>query len=104
MRLKISGQLKNKLSITLNLQGMRLLLLIAFSIPCLKQAYAAFPDPEVASHLGEALWVNGQRDQALDIWRGALLKDPSHPLLLETLERLGVPGLDADPLNRGSEP
>ena len=73
------------------------------AIDYLKQAYAAFPDPEVASHLGEALWVSGQRDQAVDIWRGALLKDPNHPLLLETLERLGVPGLETDPLNRGSE-
>lgn len=56
----------------------------------LQAAYEAFPDPEVAAHLGEALWQNGQQDQARMIWREGLEQDPTDELILETLERLGV--------------
>ena len=56
----------------------------------LGRAYAAFPDPEVAAHLGEVLWVKGDTESAVRIWRGALVRDPAHPVLLETLQRLGV--------------
>ncbi len=60
------------------------------AIDYLTKAYAAFPDPEVAAHLGEALWVSGDTDRARQIWQGALLKDPDHAVLLDTLQRLGV--------------
>lgn len=70
------------------------------AIGYLTEAYAVFPDPEVASHLGEALWASGQREQAMEIWRGALLKAPDHPLLLETLQRLGIDDLDLTPPGR----
>jgi tetratricopeptide (TPR) repeat protein len=33
----------------------------------LREAYAAFPDPEVAAHLGEALWSAGEQEQARTI-------------------------------------
>lgn len=56
----------------------------------LQAAYETFPDPEVAAHLGEALWQNGQQEQARMIWREGLEKDPTDELILETLERLGV--------------
>lgn len=56
----------------------------------LTRAYAAFPDPEVAAHLGEVLWVNGNTDEATLIWRGALLQAPDHKTLIATLKRLGV--------------
>lgn len=56
----------------------------------LQAAYEAFPDPEVAAHLGEALWQNGHQDQARMIWREGLKQDPTDELILETLERLGV--------------
>jgi tetratricopeptide (TPR) repeat protein len=70
----------------------------------LKQAYAAFPDPEVAAHLGEVLWAMGRTDQAREVWQGALLKAPNHSILRATLQRLGVtdlatlppPGPDTD--------
>ncbi|QFU74811.1 tetratricopeptide repeat protein [Halioglobus maricola] len=60
------------------------------SLSYLTRAYAAFPDPEVAAHLGEVLWANGDKESATRVWQGALLKDPNHPVLLATLERLGV--------------
>ncbi|KZX50359.1 hypothetical protein A3709_11445 [Halioglobus sp. HI00S01] len=60
------------------------------SLEYLMRAYAAFPDPEVAAHLGEVLWVSGDHESATRVWQGALLRDPNHPVLLSTLERLGV--------------
>lgn len=63
------------------------------AIEYLTRAYANFPDPEVAAHLGEVLWMKGDTEEALQIWRGALLKDPDHPVLQETLQRLEVDDL-----------
>ena len=61
----------------------------------LTRAYAAFPDPEVAAHLGEVLWISGNTGGAMTVWRGALAKDPQHAVLNETLDRLGI-ALQAD--------
>jgi tetratricopeptide (TPR) repeat protein len=65
------------------------------AISYLKRAYARFPDPEVAAHLGEVLWQNGESEAAVAIWQGALKKNPDHQILLDTLLRLGVPDLIA---------
>ena len=59
----------------------------------LTRAYAVFPDPEVAAHLGEVMWVSGDTEGATRIWQGALMKDPDHKVLVSTLERLGVTDL-----------
>ena len=67
----------------------------AEAIRYLARAYAKFPDPEVAAHLGEALWVSGNRTRAMQVWRGALRKDSQHLVLNETLDRLGI-SLQAD--------
>lgn len=60
------------------------------AIEYLTRAYADFPDGEVAAHLGEVLWVSGKTEAAMTIWQGAALRDPDHPVLRSTLERLGV--------------
>lgn len=54
----------------------------------LRMAYAAFPDAEVAAHLGEVLWAMNERDQALEIWREALTQQPGSEHILETMKRL----------------
>ncbi|WP_394808580.1 tetratricopeptide repeat protein [Nitrosomonas sp.] len=54
----------------------------------LNLAFAARPDPEIAAHLGEVLWAKGAKDNAKDIWRFALEKDPDNDVLLETLQRI----------------
>lgn len=54
----------------------------------LNLAFSARPDPEIAAHLGELLWVQGAKDDAMDIWRTALEKDPNNEVLLNTLQRL----------------
>ncbi|MFT4047039.1 MAG: tetratricopeptide repeat protein [Solimonas sp.] len=54
----------------------------------LARAFADFPDPEVAAHLGEVLWTMGRRDEARSIWGNALRGSPDHPVLKETVQRL----------------
>lgn len=54
----------------------------------LREAMAKLPDPEIAAHLGEALWVNGQRDEAREVWQVILDQDPENDLILQTMERL----------------
>lgn len=59
----------------------------------LTRAYAVFPDPEVAAHLGEVMWVSGDTEGATRVWQGALEKNPGHQVLVSTLKRLGVTAL-----------
>jgi tetratricopeptide (TPR) repeat protein len=54
----------------------------------LTRAWEAFPDAEVAAHLGEALWKSGDRTQARIIWEKGLETDPEHPVLNETIDRV----------------
>jgi len=54
----------------------------------LSRAWAAYPDPEVAAHYGEALWMSGAEDQARIIWQKGLDQDPNHEVLNETIDRL----------------
>jgi tetratricopeptide (TPR) repeat protein len=66
------------------------------AIDLLQQAYNKFPDPEVAAHLGEALWSTGKRDAARDIWRRSLEQHPDSIHITSAIERLGA-DLDASP-------
>ncbi|MDO6825402.1 tetratricopeptide repeat protein [Marinobacter sp. 1_MG-2023] len=54
----------------------------------LSRAWAAYPDPEVAAHYGEALWMSGAEEQAQIIWKEGLEQDSDHTILRETIERL----------------
>ena len=54
----------------------------------LRRAFAAFPDHEVASHLGEVLWVMGREDEAIQVWQNALEATPDSELIKEAMERL----------------
>ncbi|MDP2226749.1 MAG: tetratricopeptide repeat protein [Moraxellaceae bacterium] len=54
----------------------------------LQRAYALFPDGEVAAHLGEALWVSGQRDEPRRIWTDVLRQHPVNEHILSTRKRL----------------
>ena len=58
------------------------------SVDLLIKAYKAFPDHEVAAHLGEVLWQLGEHERARAVWRRALDKHPASPLLRETIQRL----------------
>ena len=45
------------------------------------------PSPEMLAHLGELLWENGKKEQAVKIWRAAWQMDPRHDYLTRTIER-----------------
>jgi tetratricopeptide (TPR) repeat protein len=53
----------------------------------LNLAFAARPDPEIAAHLGEVLWVKGAKEDAKKIWQSVLRDNPDNEVLLQTMER-----------------
>lgn len=54
----------------------------------LRRAFELRPEGEVGAHLGEVLWVDGQRDEAIKIWSQVLKETPISDTLLSTLKRL----------------
>ncbi len=54
----------------------------------LREAFSAFPDAEVAAHLGEVLWQLNKRSEARRIWNTALKAAPNDATLIETMHRL----------------
>jgi Flp pilus assembly protein TadD len=56
----------------------------------LRRAYAIRQDPEIAVHLGEVLWIKGQKADAHKLWREVGSKNPGNDALKSTLARLHV--------------
>ncbi|MFM2276384.1 MAG: hypothetical protein RL211_2256 [Pseudomonadota bacterium] len=56
----------------------------------LQGAFKQKPDAEIAAHLGEVLWSQGKRDQAIAIWKEGTQLNAENETLLETLKRLRV--------------
>ena len=56
----------------------------------LREAYRLQPDAEIAAHLGEVLWVDGQADEARKVLREGRQRDAANDVLRETLARLRV--------------
>ncbi len=54
----------------------------------LRRAYALFPDPEVASHLVEVLWKQGEFEEARTIWQEMHEKHPDDPHLMRIKQQL----------------
>lgn len=54
----------------------------------LRRAYSGRNDPEIAAHLGEVLWMKGEREEARRVWQGGLKAHPDNESLRETLSRL----------------
>lgn len=63
------------------------------ALTLLKRAYASRPDTEIGAHLGEALWANGRRDEAKQVWRQSQVRDRDNDVLKQTLKRLKVGNL-----------
>lgn len=57
------------------------------SIEFMRRAYATLPDPEVAAHLGEVLWQQGAREEAKEIWRENLKKNPDSEALKAVIKK-----------------
>lgn len=58
------------------------------SLKLLQRAYKSFPDHEVAAHLGEVLWVQGNKEQAQGIWQEGLKQNPDSEIVNEAIKRL----------------
>lgn len=57
------------------------------AIEYLERALSQREDAEIAAHLGEVLWVIGDKERARDIWKKAKREDPDNHVLNETIER-----------------
>ncbi len=57
------------------------------AIMYLRRAYEQIPDAEIAAHLGEVLWVSGNRKEAKQIWDTALKTTPENTHLQDVIER-----------------
>lgn len=57
------------------------------SIKYLNKALTERQDPEIAAHLGEVLWVKGDKAAARDIWEAALQQTPEDTRLLDVIKR-----------------
>lgn len=66
------------------------------ALEVLEAAFRQSPNAEVGAHLGEVLWVDGQRERAMTIWQRALEVNPTDTTLIETLRRLAPELLPAD--------
>ena len=60
----------------------------AEALDYLREAWEQSRDPEIAAHLGEVLWVQGEREEARAIWSQGEDMAPENEVLQETLERL----------------
>ena len=57
------------------------------SLKLLRRAFAGNPDPEVAAHLGEVLWVHGDKEEARKIWQDSLRANPGNTLLQAVIRK-----------------
>ncbi|HEX8963200.1 MAG TPA: tetratricopeptide repeat protein [Rhodocyclaceae bacterium] len=53
----------------------------------LRKALSIRPDPEIAAHFGEVLWVLGRRDEAVKAWNEAAKASPDNEALATTIKR-----------------
>ncbi len=57
------------------------------SVKMLRRAYASNPDPEIAAHLGEVLWMRGDKEEARKIWQASLKANPDSAPLQATIKK-----------------
>ena len=53
----------------------------------LRRAYDMQPDPEIAAHLGEVLWINGAKQEAQRIWTDSANKYPDNETLQQAMRK-----------------
>lgn len=63
---------------------------LSAALKYLDQAAQLSPDAEIASHLGEVLWIMGKTDRAKAIWNAAQEADPDNRFIPKVRQRLGV--------------
>lgn len=58
------------------------------AVQLLRSALSRYEDSEIAAHLGEVLWVSGNKKEARMVWQKALKKSPGDPLIEGVMRRL----------------
>ena len=58
------------------------------SVKMLRRAFAANPDPEIAAHLGEVLWMRGDKAEAQQILQTSLKAHPDNEPLQAVIKKL----------------
>jgi Flp pilus assembly protein TadD len=58
------------------------------AVDTLRRAYNGRPDAEIGAHLGEVLWMLGEREAAERVWQESLKASPENESLIKTIERL----------------
>jgi predicted Zn-dependent protease len=58
------------------------------AITLLEKAFEQTQDHEIAAHLGEALWLSGDKTRAKAVWETGLKNTPNSPIIMETLRKL----------------
>jgi tetratricopeptide (TPR) repeat protein len=53
----------------------------------LQRAFDQRPDPEIAAHLGEVLWVKGKKGEAEKLWRDSLRDNPGNEELQKVIKK-----------------
>jgi tetratricopeptide (TPR) repeat protein len=56
----------------------------------LRQAYEMFQNDEIAAHLGEVLWVAGDKNKANQVWQEALKLTPESEILKNVIQRFRI--------------
>jgi tetratricopeptide (TPR) repeat protein len=57
------------------------------SLGFLRRAFKLDPDPEIAAHLGEVLWMHGDKDEAKKIWSDNLKLHPDNESLQAVMKK-----------------
>jgi len=57
------------------------------SITTLRHALSLRADPEIAAHLGEVLWVSGEKTEAQKVWERALKDNPGDEALIGAVQK-----------------
>jgi len=55
----------------------------------MREAWGAMRNAEIAAHLGEVLWVRGQKDEARSLWKLGMEMEEDNEVLINTMKRFG---------------
>lgn len=58
------------------------------AVEYLQKALDKLPDHEIAAHLGEVLWMQGNREQAMQVWQQGLKLNPQSKIIPAAMKRL----------------
>ncbi len=55
----------------------------------MREAWKIMRNAEIAAHLGEVLWVHGQKDEARSTWQLGIQLESDNEVLIKTMQRFG---------------